>query len=100
MKHSDLITQIINSIPKLESDQEGKLRGGFCAVSSPTFEYELLSVNTSCTNSNSTHCKKDKNKVPKDSIPTLNECTNSNCGCPDKKKSTDKKKHPFTTIEL
>ncbi len=63
-------------IPALESDQEGKLRGGFCALGGGI---DLLS-NSGCTDTGCGHINKGcTNKCGSGSGVTNQGCTNNTC---------------------
>lgn len=89
-------------IPALESDKEGKLRGGFCALGGGSVSFysdngctdqRCGHVNERCTNScgsgSSTKNNSCKNSCSPDSTDTNNGCDNS-CGTTDIGCSHDK----------
>lgn len=80
IKTKNLLTSLNLEIPALEVDQEGKLRGGFCAFSADPDAIDAPNQDCNCN----CRCPKKKNKKG-----NKKDNCNPNCRCPEKKHNSD-----------
>ena len=77
MKTDATLTRLLQEMPALTADLEGRLHGGFCAFCDTDSCEEITKDNTDCN----CNCKgKSKSKGKKNSRPSNPDC-NCNCEC-------------------
>lgn len=87
MKTDATLTRLLQEMPALTADLEGRLHGGFCAFCDMDSFEEIAKDNTDC------NCKgKSKSKGKKNSRPSNPDC-NCNCEC----KSNDSRRRKAQT---
>lgn len=74
MKSNAILSQLLESIPPLTTNQEGRLQGGFCAFVSVDTEEQTTKGNPNC------NCNCHKGKKEKKDKTTNPDC-NCNCNC-------------------
>lgn len=75
MKTDATLTRLLQEMPALTADLEGRLHGGFCAFCDTESREEITKDNTDCN----CNCK-GKSKGKKKSRPANPDC-NCNCVC-------------------
>lgn len=89
MKTDATLTCLLQEMPALTADLEGRLHGGFCAFCDTDSFEEIAKDNTDCN----CNCKgKSKSKGKKNSRPSNPDC-NCNCEC----KSNDSRRRKAQT---
>ena len=74
IKTKNLLASLSLEIPALEVDQEGKLRGGFCAFSAVSVASEAYNQDCNC------NCRCRKRKKGNKKYNKKDNC-DCNCGC-------------------